>query len=214
MITLYTILKHFEILKRYFFEYTTLLTKPTGKKILFLIFAMLSVNGFRSINFLYDHFLSKISCVSSLTSFYYVLSYAKIPIEKWMQITVRKAIACIPEELNMYPVFIAIDDTLQQKFGTHFENHQKMFDHAKHNGSNYLDGHCFVALSISIPVFKNDEVLYLSVPIGYSLRALGQNKLKMASKLIATTMEVLQEKEQVILNFTRSVIIILVQGWL
>lgn len=30
------------------------------------------------------------------------------------------------------------------KFGTKFENVSKLFDHAAHNGCNYLKGHCFV----------------------------------------------------------------------
>ena len=44
------------------------------------------------------------------------------------------------------------------KAGTRFENVSKLFDHAAHNGSNYLNGHCFVSIMLCIPVWKNDRM--------------------------------------------------------
>ena len=41
-----------------------------------------------------------------------------------------------------------------EKYGEHFENREKLFDHARHNGSNYLYGHCFVSIMLSIPVHQ------------------------------------------------------------
>ena len=55
------------------------------------------------------------------------------------------------------------------KAGTRFENVSKLFDHAAHNGSNYLNGHCFVSIMLCIPVWKNDRVSYLSLPLGYRM---------------------------------------------
>ncbi|MEQ2372538.1 hypothetical protein WMO28_16795, partial [Blautia sp. CLA-JM-H16] len=54
-------------------------------------------------------------------------------------------------------------------FGLKFENVSKLFDHAAHNGSNYLNGHCFVSLMLCIPVWSHDKISYLAVPLGYRM---------------------------------------------
>ena len=43
----------------------------------------------------------------------------------------------------------------------------KLFDHAAHNGSSNLNGHCFVSIMLCIPVKNHVHALYLSVPLGY-----------------------------------------------
>ena len=48
-----------------------------------------------------------------------------------------------------------------------FENVSKLFDHAAHNGSSCLNGHCFVSIMLCIPVKNHVHALYLSVPLGY-----------------------------------------------
>jgi hypothetical protein len=73
-----------------------------------------------------------------------------------------------------------------------------MFDHAKHNGTNYLKGHCFVALTIAVPVLNGEGVRYLHVPVGYRLRE-DESKLKMAAAMIDTAMEVPAEYPMAIL---------------
>ena len=55
------------------------------------------------------------------------------------------------------------------KFGKKFENVSKLFDHVAHNGSNYLNGHCFVSIMICVPVLDHDKISYLSVPLGYRM---------------------------------------------
>ena len=45
----------------------------------------------------------------------------------------------------------------------------KLYDHATHNGSNYLNGYCMVSLLLSFPVYRDGKILYLSVPVGYRL---------------------------------------------
>lgn len=52
---------------------------------------------------------------------------------------------------------------------TRFENVSKLFDHAAHNGSNYLNGHCFVSIMFCVPVFNNGKISYLSIPPGYRM---------------------------------------------
>lgn len=108
----------------------------------------------------------------------------------------------LSKEVYGLPIFLIIDDTLLKKFGTHFECYQTMFDHAKHNGTNYLKGHCFVALSISIPIVEGSGIRgirYLNIPVGFRLRNEKENKLQIASKLIDEVMLVLADYPMTIL---------------
>ena len=75
----------------------------------------------------------------------------------------------IPDSLQTQPVFLCVDDTMVSKFGTKFENVSKLFGHAAHNSSNYLNGHCFVSVMLCVPVWNGDKVSYLSVPLGYRM---------------------------------------------
>ena len=81
-----------------------------------------------------------------------------------MNTTVRITLKLIPDSLQTQPVFLCLDDTMVSKFGTKFENVSKLFDHAVHNGSNYLNGHCFVSVMLCVPVWNRHKVSYLSVP--------------------------------------------------
>ena len=86
-----------------------------------------------------------------------------------MNTTVRITLKLIPDSLQTQPVFLCVDDTMVSKFGTKFENVSKLFDHAAHNGSNYLNGHCFVSVMLCVPVWNRDKVSYLSIPLGYRM---------------------------------------------
>ena len=83
----------------------------------------------------------------------------------------------IPDSLRTQPVFLCVDDAMVSKFGTKFENVSKLFDHAAHNGSNYLNGHCFVSAMLCVPVWNHDKVSYLSVPLGYRMWQKKESKL-------------------------------------
>ena len=63
-----------------------------------------------------------------------------------------------------------------EKSGEHFELCSKLYDHAVHNGSNYLNGHCMVSPLLSFPVYQDRKILHLSVPVGYGLWDKGKRK--------------------------------------
>ena len=69
-----------------------------------------------------------------------------------MNATAGMALKLIPEKLPSQPVFLCIDDTMVAKSGKKFEYASKLFDHAAHNGPNYLNGHCFVSVMLCVPV--------------------------------------------------------------
>ena len=76
-----------------------------------------------------------------------------------MNVTASMALRLIPEHLQSQPVFVCIDDTMVSKSGKKFEDVSKLFDHAAHNGSNYLNGHCFVSLMLCVPVWKDGRIV-------------------------------------------------------
>jgi len=184
--------------KKYFLPYIELLTKPSGHKLFLLLLAIVSMQAVTSIQHIYNWFLRGMSKLS-LNAYYHLLSYTKLPTDKFSAVTLNKAIALTDPNLKDMPVLLLIDDTLQAKFGTKFECYTKMFDHARHTGSSYLSGHCFVALAVGIPVIVGNSIKYLTVPIRFWLKGENESKLTIASKMIADAMKVLKDIHAVIL---------------
>lgn len=118
-----------------------------------------------------------------------------------MNVTARLALQIIPEHLRNEPVFLCIDDTMIAKFDKKFEDVSKLFDHAAHNGSNYLNGHCFLSLMLCIPVWKKNRIVYQSIPLGYRMRTKEVSKLELAADMVRAIMPELQQKHQVLLLF-------------
>ena len=166
-------------LHKYFSAYFETFSAPSAEMLFLLILSTLALESAHSIRFLYRHFLSGIT-TKSLNAFYYACSYAKVDCSGFMNVTAKIALHLIPESLKSQPVFICIDDTMVSKFGLKFENVSRLFDHAAHNGSNYLNGHCFVSLMLCIPVWNHDKISYLAVPLGYHMWQKKESKLELA----------------------------------
>ena len=97
------------------------------------------------------------------------------------------------------PVILTIDDTLIEKYGEKSAHWSKLFDHAAHNGSNYLNGHCFVSLLLSIPAGDSLGCRYISFPVAYRMWTKEQTKLEMAADLVRAVMACPGTQHQVIL---------------
>ena len=151
-----------------------------------------------SIRSLYRHFLSGIT-QKSLNAFYYACSYAKVDYSRFMNVTATMALKLIPDTLRYQPVFLCIDDTMAAKSGTKFEDVSKLFDHAAHKGSNYLNGHCFVSLMLCIPVWNKDRIHYLAVPLGYRMWQKKESKLELAASMVRQVMPEFHQKRNVII---------------
>ena len=155
-------------LHKYFLIYFETFSAPTADTLFLLVLSILTLESVHSIRFLYQHFLSGIT-TKSLNTFYHACSYAKVDYSHFMNITAKVALRMIPDSLVTQPIFLCVDDTMVAKAGTRFENVSKLFDHAAHNGSNYLNGHCFVSIMLCIPVWKNDRMKYIPLFL-YSFR--------------------------------------------
>lgn len=159
-----------------------------------LVLSILAMESAYSIRFLYKHFLSAITA-KSLNAFYYACSYAKIDYTGFMDVTAHMALSLVPRSLRSQPVFLCIDDTMSTKFGKKFENVSLLFDHAAHNGSSYLNGHCFVSLMLCVPVWKGRRVSYLSVPLGYRMWDKETSKLNLATCMVRQVMPVFSSQK-------------------
>ena len=163
-----------------------------------MVLSILAMESAHSIRFLYRHFLSGIT-EKSLNAFYYACSYAKVDYSKFMNVTASMLLKLVPQRLHSQPVFLCVDDTMIPKSGKKFEEVSKLFDHAAHNGSRYLNGHCFVSLMLCVPVFRNSKVVYLSVPLGYRMWQKKVSKLNLAAAMIRKVMPSLTSQKNVIL---------------
>ena len=134
MKALYTQTSIISKLKKAFFEIFSAEGKHTKEHLFDLLLSVLCLNGFQSISYNFEHFIGDISD-NKLNSYYFT-----------MKNMVRIALSLIPDKLLNDLIILSIDDTMAEKYGEHFENRTKLFDHAGHNGSNYLNGHCFVSI--------------------------------------------------------------------
>ncbi len=86
-----------------------------------------------------------------------------------------------------------------EKYGMKFQACSKLFDHAAHNGSNYLNGHCFVSIMLHVPAESEGGIIYLSVPLGYRLWTKELSKLGLVADMVRSVMTQLSSCGQVIL---------------
>ncbi len=185
-------------LYRYFYIYFKTFSMPTIETLFLLALSILAMESAASIRSLYRHFLSGIT-KKSLNAFYYACSYAKAGYSRFMNVTAGMALKLIPEKLSQQPVFLCIDDTMVSKFGKKFENVSKLFDHAAHNGSNYLNGHCFVSAMLCVPVWDKNRIHCLSVPLGYRMWQKQESKLELAASMVRQAMPEFSGRKNVVI---------------
>lgn len=185
-------------LKSYFNEYFLDATKPTARNLFLIVVSILALDIFRSVRFAHSHVLSKLSN-TSLNAYYYALKTDALNLDSWRNVTLSKALKTVPDPLNGQPLFISIDDTMVEKEGKKFDLRSRLFDHAAHNGSNYLNGHCMVSILLSFPVLADGSIRYLSVPLGYRLWDKTQTKLEIAAEMVRNVMDHISPDRQVFL---------------
>ena len=185
-------------LKSYFDEYFPDATKPTAKNLFLIVVSILALDIFRSVRFAHRHVLSKLSG-TSLNAYYYALKTDRMDHASWRNVTASKALRAVPRQLEVQPLFLSIDDTMVEKEGEGFELRSKLFDHAAHNGSNYLNGHCMVSILLSFPVISDSCICYISVPLGYQLWDKEQTKLEIAAGMVRQAMDIIGTQRQVFL---------------
>jgi len=185
-------------LNLHFEEYFNCFSKPTADNLFLIVLAAITLESFRSIRFLYEHFISRIS-TKSLNAFYYACSYANVDFSKFASVTVSLMLKLIPQTLEIQPIFLVIDDTLVEKFGVKFQDCSKLFDHAAHNGSNYLNGHCFVSLLLCVPIVWKGRSQYICVPLSYRLWTKETSKLKLAAGMVESVMPLLESRSVILL---------------
>lgn len=186
-------------LKKYLFLYKDVFYKRSFQLFVLIIFAIITMQKIQSIKCLYEKFISKY-WNKSLNSFYYFLNDKNHCIEDIMKITARIGISLIPlTDKDCKSIYLAIDDTLQPKFGDKFEHRYKLFDHAKHSGTKYINGHCIVSMTMNIPMQIENELSYITIPLGYKLYDKSCSKLELGKKLISAVMPELDGFQVIVL---------------
>lgn len=84
----------------------------------------------------------------------------------------------------MQLLFLSMDATMAEKKGEKFGLWSKLPDHAAHNGSNYLNGHCMISIMLPFLVLMDGPIRYLSVTLGYRLWVKKQTKLELAAEMV------------------------------
>ena len=98
----------------------------------------------------------------------------------------------------------SVDDTTVPKSGKQFDAVSLLHDHACYTGKAfYVNGHCFVSLTLSVPVLNQHEgkaplIRYLAVPAGYRMTK-EQTKLELAGDLIEEVMPLLKDRQVLLL---------------
>ena len=179
-------------IKEYLFEYRGIFFKRSYEIFMLIIISMVVMQNVRSLKFLFEKFISK-HIGKSLNSFYYFLNDKNHSIEDMIKVTTKIAKSLMTKDNNC--IFLSIDDTLIPKYGDKFENRYKLFDHAKRNGSLYINGHCVVSLAMTLPMGEKS----ITIPLGYKLYDKSCTKLDLAKELIETAMTQLNEFKIVVL---------------
>ena len=156
-------------------------TRPTRHLLAWLLIAQLALESAPSVRCLFRQFLSK-QTDASLNSYYRALSNGLVTDASIRQALALRALAIVPEALRQEPILLSVDDTSIAKWGKHFDGVGILYDHAKHDGKSYFNGHAFVSLTMSVPVLHEKagkaQIRYVAVPIGYVMSKEVCTKLK------------------------------------
>ena len=155
----------------------------TATNLTFLALSWLVLNACSSIHFAHKHILRDLAG-KCLNSYYYTLNESQIECDDWMRTLVVLALTMIPANLANYPILFSFDDSLVEKEGDCFEAKERLFDHTAKNGSNYLNGHCFVTLLMLVPIWFCGKVQYVSVPLAHRMWTGEKTKLEIAAELV------------------------------
>ena len=177
-------------------------TKPTRYLLTWFLIGQLALESAPSVRCVYRQFLSR-QTDKALTSYYHALANEHVTDRSIRQALTAKALQIISPALRNEPIFLSIDDTTIEKFGKHFDAVSTLHDHAHHGGKKFVNGHCFVSITMSVPVLKQKHgktsIDYLAVPLGYSMWDNTASKLKMGADLLDEVMPMLRGRQVILL---------------
>lgn len=161
-----------------------------------MVIAQLNLQAVPSLRFLHRNFLSQVTH-RCLNSYYWVLQNEKATSCSLRLQTAQLACCLILAALQNELVFFSVDDTTVAKFGKNFDAVSLLHDHACHTGKPYVNGHCFVSLTMSVPVLNQCEgnaplIRYVAVSVGYQMWTKERTKLELAGDLIEEMMPLLK----------------------
>ena len=137
-------------------------TRRTRHLLAWLLIAQLALESAPSVRCLFRQFLSK-QTDASLNSYYRALGNGLVTDASIRQALALQALAIVPEALRQEPILLSVDDTSIAKWGKHFDGVGILYDHAKHDGKSYFNGHAFVSqlLDEVMPILEKRQVILL-----------------------------------------------------
>lgn len=185
-------------LNKYLNAYKNVFYKRSFENFQILIISILYMQEVKSIKLLHDKFIKKYWVVC-LNRFYYFLSEKNFNITELAIATINLVTQLIPNEFkDKITIYLIVDDTLQSKFGKHFDCYSKLFDHTSKTGSNYLNGHCFVCLAMAIPVIYNNQIHYIKIPVQFKLYDKSKSKLQLAADMVTSVAPALKKYQVIV----------------
>ena len=173
---------------------------PTRQHLIAFCLSILGLDRCMTVKSAFQKFICYI-LKFKLKSYYYLFKESKIFLDNWFEMIVKIMLSTIPHELNDQPIIIIIDDTLVEKKGKKFDNIKTLFDHTCKNGSNYLDGHCFVTILMCIPVILGGKLQYISGILGHRMWTGEKTKLEMAKDLVEMASSLIDKEKKIIVLF-------------
>lgn len=184
----------------------------TGTKVsqnlIALCLAVLIVWNRITVHWLYEN-APQLLGARCLNSYYYGLEEAvrSEPEEPAWKQGMRKVLRDIetvmPPQAGDAPLLLAVDDTLIEKHGEHFDDVGINFDHAAHDGRTYKNSHVFVSVTAIAPVemAADGKAVYASFPLGYALwrKDDERSKLDIAREIIAEALLYIGGSRRIIL---------------
>ena len=106
-------------------------TNPTKNGFILTAFSIICDDRYQSLKRVFEQYYKDFSEKSKneLYNLFGDTQYA-FPYE-WNKEILKKALALIPEKYSNHAIFLSIDDTIVEKYGTKFENCSDIFDHNK-----------------------------------------------------------------------------------
>ena len=188
---------------RFFSQYFSTATRPTQFLLTWLIIAQLALQSFPSLSFLHRNFSSQVTH-RCLNNYYRALRNETVTNLSLRLQMAELACNLIPAALQNEPVFLSADDTTVPKFGKKFDAVSLLHNHACHTGKPYVNGHCSVSLTLSVPILNQHAgeaplIHYLAVPVGCRVWTKERTKLELAGNLIEKVLPLLKDRQILLL---------------
>lgn len=180
-------------------------TSPVKRNLICAVYSVICDDRYQSLRRLSNNYYNCFSGKSK-SSLYYLFSGTEysFPCE-WNKQILIKALSIIPQEYYNHPIFLSIDDTIVEKYGTEFEKCSDIYDH---NKNAFVNGYALLSLVMTIVTKTINGYSYIKVPLGFktwipkkelSTKEQYQSKFDIYFKWLNEIIEFIGQKKKIII---------------